>query len=980
MLPEVWRVTLLGNLRAEQTGISIDRFRTRKTAGLFAYLAYHAGRRYDREALATLFWPDASPDLGLKSLGVALASLRKVLEPPGTPTGDVIVADRLTALLRREAVQTDVATFDGAVAAATSAADPAARRRHLELALRSHAGELLPGHYDEWIASERERLARAHRRVLNDILRLFAPSNPSEALPYALQAAAADPYDEQCCLQLMALHVATGRPADALHQFADFERRLLSELGERPSSRLCEFAESLRLRPQAARIATDSDDSGSIAAAPLTPVDVPPSVEVHLPPLLTHLFGRELDIERLQALLSNRLTTLTGPGGAGKTRLAIEAARRNARSGRVLFVPLADLTEPSHVPLAIRAALSTVEAPGSPDDAQVAHALAASPTLLVLDNAEHLIREDAADEAGSLPAVLLDLLSRVPTLRILATSRQPLGLSGEQEFPVLTLPVPELASEDATDLWDAQRLSRFACVQLFVDRARLKQPDFQITPRNVQAVAALCRRLDGLPLALELAAALIRVMPPSVMLTRLNETQDDLVSHLRQVPDRHRSLSAAIAWSYRILPDAAQPFFRRLSVFRGWWTADAAREVCGVTNAIELLTVLHERSLIESESREGGVRYRLLETIRQYATERLDDSGEASDVRARHATYFAARTAASRLDCRMPELGPYERAALDALEDDYPNIVLAFDRLAALPDPRAVMPMAARLSRFWLMSRRLREGDEHVRLLLPLARASDQAANLCVVLNHAGTFAWFLGDYARAAASYVELLDVSRAHGLREHEATALHGLGVIGGLAARPDERDGQLDAAIAILREIGDRTHLAWSLMSLGWLLQIAGHDAQAAAVLKESLAVHSADDVGPQRGWCYMYLAMIACRAGEPREADAQARRGLAVFHRERSATGEMWMLLHMATIANAAGQPERSAVLAGHVKRLLVRSGTQLPPAEAGEFNQTLAHVEVTLGSLGARAALQRGAALTTEATIAYALEDAVVPRL
>jgi len=641
----------------------------------------------------------------------------------------------------------------------------------------------------------------------------------------------------------------------------------------------------------------------------------------------------------------------------------------------VLFVPLADLTAPTEVPQAIRAALRTPEAQGTPVETQLAHALAALPTLLVLDNAEHLISEEAADDAGSLPALALDLLNRVPTLRIVATSRQPLGLSGEQEFAVLPLAVPEAPSPEPADMGDAERLLRFASVQLFIDRARLKQPDFHVTPRNVHAVAALCRRLDGIPLALELAAGLIRVMPPAAMLARLKETQDDLVNRQRYVSDRHRSLSAAIEWSYRLLPDALQSFFCRLSVFRGWWTVDAACNVGGGTDAIGMLALLQDRSLIQVEPRGDGVRYRLLETIRQFAIERLDERGEASEAQTRHTAFFAARAAANRMNCRMPELGPHERRALHALEDDYPNLTLALDRLLASQDRGAAIQMAATLSRFWLMSQRLREGDERVRVLLPLARASDEIESVCTLLNHAGALAWFRGDYDRAFANMSELLHVARAHGMRQHEATGLHGLGVVAGVGGRADERDAHLTAAIAILREIGDRTHLAWSLMTLGWLLQNQGLDAKAAAAFKESLAVHGSDDGGLQSGWCQMYLAMITCRAGQIREADVLARRGLAVFHREGSATGELWMLLHMATIARAAGQLERSAILAGHVKRLLLRSGVQLPPAEAAEFEQTISQVEVSLGEHGAPAALLRGEALTTDEAIAYALEDA-----
>jgi DNA-binding SARP family transcriptional activator len=300
MLNEVWRISLLGGIRAERRHVSIDRFRTRKTAVLLAYLALHAGRLHSREMLATLLWPDAEPALGLKSLGVALSSLRKLLEPPDTPAGAVVTGDRLSAGLRADSVHTDVAVFASAVESGRSARNQDAQIAHLQASVDAYAGDFAAGHLDDWILIERERLQLAHRRALTTLTRMLEQSGPAaDALPHALDLAVSDPYDGESCLRVMRLYAAINQPGDARRHFATFTDRLARDLNVQPPAALREFAARLGVATQAM---PSMADERSIPAHVQTPH--PDNPGVHLPLALTRLVGREDDVDRLQPLLA----------------------------------------------------------------------------------------------------------------------------------------------------------------------------------------------------------------------------------------------------------------------------------------------------------------------------------------------------------------------------------------------------------------------------------------------------------------------------------------------------------------------------------------------------------------------------------------------------------------------------------------------------------------------------------------------------
>ncbi|MET7863982.1 BTAD domain-containing putative transcriptional regulator [Micromonospora taraxaci] len=472
----------------------------------------------------------------------------------------------------------------------------------------------------------------------------------------------AHPLRERSRGQLMRALSALGRPAEALAEFEDARSTLAEQFGTDPSAELAAIHLAV-LR---------GAESGSTQRA--------------LPSQLTTFVGRDEELKRVGDLLGERrLVTLIGPGGAGKTRLAIEAAGR--QDGEVRFVELAGLADGSDVPQAVLTALGLRDAglrapaePGRQPTDRLVEALAQRRLLLVLDNCEHVIA-DAARLAAR-------LLGACPALRVLATSREPLGLAGEALCPLsgLTVPPPGASARHADDC---------AAVRLFAQRAADVAPDFTITPANVDTVLRICRTLDGLPLAIELAAARLRALPVAEVAARLDDRVRLLSMGSRAASPRHRTLRAVVEWSWDLLDDAERRLARRLTVFAGGATLEATGQVCGLPGGdfVEALTGLVDKSFVEM----AGGRYRMLETVRAFCAERLADAGEADDQRRAHAAYFLefAWTASDHL--RRPEQLHWLRR-LDAERD---NLHAALRRATAAGDAADAAGMVAALAFYW---------------------------------------------------------------------------------------------------------------------------------------------------------------------------------------------------------------------------------------------------------------------------------------
>ncbi len=884
----VWQVQLLGGFQIRQGDRLISRFKTYRMAVLLARLALVPERGHTREELVGLLWPDAEPEAGRGSLRTALAGLRRQLADPGETDPDGVTpleTDRLQVRLRPGSVSVDVAEFEAAVKAAERATG-LGRAERLTGALELYRGELLPGYHEDWIASERERLAQTYRATLR---RLILAWEEGGDLPQALEAAqravSLFPAEEDIHRELIRLYVRMARADEARRQYQVLERTLRDE-GSGPPSQAT--------RALVAALLAGGGD-GQAVALPLAPAASPRFSP--LPAPLTRFFGRDDEMGRLGEWLRRRdvrLVTLTGPGGAGKTRLALETARRSTGffQGAVLFVGLASLSDGDGVLDAVADALRLTLTAGPSQEEQVAAALDGQPTLLILDNLEQI-----AESAGPL---VERLLTRVPDLICLVTSRQRLDIPGEREFPLPPLPVPPARAASPAD---------YPSVQLFVDRAQAGLPDFQITPDNAPAVAALCGWLEGSPLALELAAGWAQALTPAQMLARMGDRFSLLVSRRKGAPPRHRTLRDAIEWSYRLLSPELQRFFVQLSVFRGGWSLEAARSVCGAPEALDLLSQLRARSLLVTAEENSVMRFRMLDSLREFAEEqRAEDQGAQADIARRHAHYFLgfAREAQAALG------EPDEVRRLDGLEAEHANLRAALDWCLTEPDgAEAGIQMVALLGRFWYMRGHWREQRQLLEALL--ARPGAGAAARAAALYQLGDAARYLEDKSASQEAYGRSLALFEGLGDQTRVAQCLRSLGQLA--QDRGDYQAGRLffERCLALRRADGDAHDIADALHNLGRLVQAQGDVEAAGAFYRESLAL--ARQAGDEAGAASVLteLAMAAMREGRHEGAHALLEERLATLRRLGEWSGIGNTLVNLSHLAQTQGETARALSL-------------------------------------------------------------------
>lgn len=841
MLTERWRIEMLGGLRLVQPSHTTIRFQTRKTGLLLAYLAFYSNRIHSREELVEQLWPEADPDAGRANLRVALVSLRRQLEPPGTPSGYVLIADRSNIHLSPEAFITDIAEFEAALQAAERQEAASERERLLARAIELYHGDLLPGCYDEWVLLERHRLSGAFAGALRQLVILCEAEGHSDcAIQYAHQALSADPYQEEIYHYLIRLYMATGQPVVALHQYHELERMLDQQFGQSPSPAIRSLVAGLQKREgRSAEVRKQRPTKVVPTAPPEPPQKEQASSTIHLPLPLTRFFGREEEIARLSKWIQSgetRLIVLAGVGGAGKTRLAIELARTGAPSfqGVICFTPLTSLSEGSQVYDAILAALHLQRSPSLEPKTQVIDHLRRQPSLLILDNFEHLVSSGAG--------IVWSLLQELPLLTCLVTSRQRLYLEGEQEFTVSPLAVPE-----EPDL--PERLMQFPGVRLFVDRAQLARPNFQITPGNAAAVANICACLEGIPLAIELAAARAQALTPTQMLSQLEDRFDFLVSRRQKTGDRHRSLQAVLDWSYGLLASPLQHFFVKLSVFRGGWTAKATEEVCEEPMATEYLEQLRARSLVVLEEGEPEMRYRLLETVREYAQEQLMPEERPALAR-RHADYF----------CYFAEEtieGPDQAQWLDRLETEHDNLrtVIQWSLDCGI---EIGLRLTAALWRFWLARGYTTEGR---RWLQEVLQRSQEIVTFerARVLNAAASLAASQTDLTAARPLYEQCLDLLDRLGNEHGKVRIMPNLGIVLRVQGEYSQARAIFQKVLSDAQQNGDRPTIALALSNLGHVASALEEDTASCRSLHEqALQLYEELDDKANVGITLSYLA--------------------------------------------------------------------------------------------------------------------------
>jgi len=696
----------------------------------------------------------------------------------------------------------------------------------------------------------------------------------------------------------------------------------------------------------AARVRTILDGAASpVAATQSTGVASGDPRPSNLPSQPMPLVGRDRELAEVTALLRRedvRCLTLTGPGGTGKTRLALAVAESNAGDYRdgVFFVPLSAIRDPSLVMDAIAKVLGVNESAG-----QNLQAYLTSKTLLLLiDNVEQVVGA-AAD--------LARMLAEAPRVRLLVTGREALHVAAERVYPVppLALPTPRAQCRAAD-------VASSAAVAFLVERARAADPSFAITDANSATLVAICHRLDGLPLALELAAARLRSLSPEAILTRLTEPLKLLKGGHRDAPERHRALERTLAWSYDLLDDEERRLFARLGIFAGGFSLEAAEAVCDAD--LDVLGSLVDKSLVR---RDGG-RYSMLETIRGYALDRLLESGDESAFRDRHATFYESLATIAHADSTAH---PTERA--DELERDHDNLRSALDRLGAT-DPLRRLRMAGRLGWFWHAHSHLTEG--RARLAEALATRTGRDEYRALALASAGALAGYHGDLAAGRPLFDEAIGLWRELGRERELAQTMFDLGWACFFANDDVTARRCMQQSLELRQRFGEpalvnrsQLGLLQCLVSLGELDSVPSLCEEARELsrkLDDPWAEHFADH----------FLADCALMQGDHATAAAHYARSLDAAVRSGDRIETCFELQGVAMASAGLGHPERALRVGGAADAALRSLGVQIPSEHfwAVLIGRHLGDARAALGA-GADAAWQAGQCLTLEAAIAEA---------
>jgi non-specific serine/threonine protein kinase len=719
-----------------------------------------------------------------------------------------------------------------------------------------------------------------------------------------------------------------------------------------------------------------------------------------LPLQITSFVGRERElVETAELLAATRLLTLTGTGGCGKTRLALALASQVQAdfADGVWLVELAPFADPALVPRAVASVLGVRELHDRPLIGTLIDALRARHLLLLLDNCEHVV-----DGAALVAKAIVHACPHVTTL---ATSREALGITGEAVYPVPSLAVPDLSGPPAVD-----RLRDYGAVRLFCDRARAARPGFALSEQNAGAVAQICRQLDGIPLAIELAAARVKLLTAEQIASRLDDRFRLLTAGDRTALPRHRTLQGLIDWSYDFLPAEEQALFRRLAVFAGGFTLEAAEGVCaGGTIAehavLALLSQLVDKSLVLVDDQGGESRYRLLETIRQYGADRLAEAGEAEAVRNRHRDWY---------------VGFVERTGAwsERLEIERDNLRAALERsLADEGGVEAGLRLAGALWWFWFAWGYLAEGRQWLEVMLSRAQASDRPspALRAKALLGAGHLARFQGDWPSARFYSEQSLTLFEATGNGSGVGYALHSLAVLAQLEGDYGRATTLMEQSLALFRESqnqagvrdvlwhlalvarvegdyararslyeenltlcrasGDRRGLAKVLVQLGLLaLRIEGDSALAGALCGESLAISREIGDKPGMGYALARLGNLAWSAGDHARARTLYREGLERFREVMDRRQLATCLSFCGNLAVRGGSPARGAQLFGAAEALDPLYRTSLDPAERADCDASLAAARAALGDDAFAAAWADGRVMPLEQAIALATED------
>ena len=873
--------------------ISSDR---RKAIALLAYLAVndigHPRRKYSREVLSALLWPDYEQAKAFSNLRTIIWEIRQAIGEGW------LLADRGSVQLNAEAeIDLDIGCFQDLLSQSRKENDPAFRIPLLSDSAKLYRDHFLTGfnlkdapNFNEWAFAESEEL----RRKLVEALTMLSEDHcalgqAEQAISYARRLVAFDPLNEAAHRLLMQVYFQAGQHSAALKQYQTCEQILRKELNLDPQPETRELYKKI-LKGEIKPIRTE------MRATPITPRD-------NLPLQLSSFVGREKELNDIAKLIGkSRLVTLTGVGGIGKTRLSLEAARKifSDFPDGMWFIELAPLSDPAFVPQAVVNALGLIEQAGRLPVSILTDFLRVKRTLLILDNCEHLIQACAQ--------LAETLLHNCPDLHILATSREALEIAGETLYLVPPLMIPDSAHVAL------ESLSDYEAVQLFVERAQSALAGFMFTQDNAPSIAQICHQLDGIPLALELAAARMKVLRVEEIAARLHDSFRLLTGGARTALPRHQTLRAMIDWSYDLLSEPERVLLRRLSVFAGGWTLEAAESVCVdvgqddtsysksilPNDVLDLLTSLVNKSLIIVKREQGKeTRYRMLETIRQYALEKLWTASEGDVNRQRHLAYFV--DLAERAE---PNLRAFDMVMwLDRLEAEHDNIRAALE-WAQESDVEAQLRLASALLWFWHIRGRRNEGIDWLERGLSI-EVTERGGQLLTparslirgnALNASGALMTMFFDYEKARARLEESLGLFQEIGPAGARGMAYALWGLVSSVGSAPpppsvgNQEMSLLEQSLTLFREVGDKFGIAQCLLSLAGSREMEDDYKQAIIVAEEQLAVRK--EIGDQDGIATALgnLRDLVFKEGDYQKAIVFHEESLAIFRK----LGNKWAI--------------------------------------------------------------------------------------
>lgn len=982
------QLQLLGDFQINVQGKPLNGFESPRLQSLLAYLILHREAPQSRKHLAFQLWQDSTESQAHGNLRNLVHRLRSAL-----PDADrFLAADTQTLQWRADApCALDVTEFQKLV---TETRDPNA----LASAVALYRGDLLPACYDEWLIPERERLRELFVDALAQLIVLSEAAHDYQtAIGYARRLLQADPLSEETYRRLMTLYARVGDRANVVRIYQTCVAVLKRELDAEPSVLTRETFE--HLRRDETPVERTAQPRGRI--------------KPNLPVPLTSFVGRTRELDEIRRLLQRaRLVTLLGVGGGGKTRLAIEAAHEaeHVFADGVWFVDLAPVSDPADVPGTCVSVFGLREQQGITAIEMLADYTRDKQLLLLLDNCEHVLNACAA--------LAQTMLQSAPRVRILATSREPLNLSGEA-----LLNVPPLSLPSAGQL-TLDTLAHSDAVQLFSARAAFSLPTFALNQGNLEAVVQICRRLDGIPLAIELAAARVRALTSGQIAARLDDALGVLTRGSASLPSRHQTMRAVLDWSDALLSHQERTLFRRLSVFAGGFSLEAVEQVCTDDRAssliLDLLSNLIDKSLVIAAEVEQGdeARYRLLEPIRQYAREKLHDAGEQEILAARHLGWCVAL--GERMERELA--GPNQADGFLRLDREHDNLRAALEFALHSGQRESGLRLAAALDRFWLLGGHSIEGRGWFKQLLAFESSSDNLERAGARLNPtlyaralgvAGTLAWrhndfdeaearhqaglrlwqelqnqtgvaltlkqlgdvarLRGDYARAVALHQQSLHLLRELHDSRGIANVLNGLGAT--LSEQGDyARAGEMyQEGLTLSQQFGDVWLTATFMNNLGVALREQDPD-RAGTLFRDALTLRRSlrDRLG--EATTVRNLAELALKRQDWTRARALFGDSLSINQGTRNEKGIAECLVGLAWVELAQGRAERAATLMGANDQLRETIHAPLPEDDRPEYETLGGLVRGQMDAHAFATACANGRALTLDQAVAYALEN------